>query len=115
LPSLDTPPTAAPRRLRFGRFFYRFPNGESGADVFDRITIFEDHLVRDINAGRFSSKTSLVLITHGLALRIFLMRWLHWTVDQFLEVYNPPNSEVRSEVVAWGSCGCCWCVLRDAE
>jgi broad specificity phosphatase PhoE len=27
-------------RLRFGRFFYRFPNGESGADVYDRITIF---------------------------------------------------------------------------
>ena len=23
-------------RLRFGRFFYRFPNGESGADVYDR-------------------------------------------------------------------------------
>ncbi len=63
--------------------------------MYDRITIFEDHLVRDINAGRFSSKTNLVLITHGLALRIFLMRWLHWTVDQFLEVYNPPNAEVR--------------------
>ena len=29
----------------------RFPNGESGADVYDRMTIFEDHLVRDINAG----------------------------------------------------------------
>ena len=41
-------------RLRFGRFFYRFPNGESGADVYDRMTIFEDHLVRDINAGRWS-------------------------------------------------------------
>jgi broad specificity phosphatase PhoE len=67
--------------------------------VYDRITIFEDHLVRDINAGRFGSSTSLVLITHGLALRIFLMRWLHWTVDQFLEVYNPPNAEV---------CVCVW-------
>ena len=39
-------------RLRFGRFFYRFPNGESGADVYDRMTIFEDHMIRDINAGR---------------------------------------------------------------
>jgi hypothetical protein len=46
------------------------------------MTIFEDHLVRDINAGRFSKNTSLVLVTHGLALRIFLMRWFHWTVDQ---------------------------------
>ena len=22
------------------------------------------------------------------------MRWFHWTVDQFLEVFNPPNAEV---------------------
>lgn len=81
-------------RLEFGRFFYRFPNGESGADVYDRITIFEDHLVRDINAGRFAQgNTNLVLVTHGLALRIILMRWFHWTVDQFLNVYNPGNCE----------------------
>lgn len=25
-------------RRRYGRFFYRFPNGESAADVYDRIT-----------------------------------------------------------------------------
>ena len=31
-------------RLRFGRFYYRFPDGESGADVYDRLTIFEDHV-----------------------------------------------------------------------
>jgi len=64
-------------RLRFGRFWYRFPHGESGADVYDRMTIFEDHMIRDINAGRFSNNTSLVLVTHGLALRIFLMRCEH--------------------------------------
>lgn len=113
-----TPPTHP--LASFGRFFYRFPNGESGADVYDRcarpqreiamgrgavrehwlpwqqgwdwsgavpkppaacplrlrsrtlypplarsMTIFEDHLVRDINAGRFSDNTSLVLVTHG--------------------------------------------------
>ena len=44
----------------------------AGADVYDRLTIFEDHLVRDINAGRFANHTSLVLVTHGLALRIFV-------------------------------------------
>ena len=65
------------------------------ADVYDRMTIFEDHMIRDINAGRFRDNTSLVLLTHGLALRVFLMRWFHWTVDQFMSVYNPPNAEVR--------------------
>ena len=64
------------------------------ADVYDRMTIFEDHMIRDINAGRFRDNTSLVLLTHGLALRVFLMRWFHWTVDQFMNVYNPPNAEV---------------------
>lgn len=52
----------------------RFPNGESGADVYDRLTIFEDHLTRDMFMGRFAD-TNLVLVTHGLTLRIFLMRW----------------------------------------
>lgn len=26
------------KRLKYGRFFYRFPDGESAADVYDRIT-----------------------------------------------------------------------------
>jgi broad specificity phosphatase PhoE len=61
--------------------------------VFDRITIFEDHLVRDIDAGRFPANTNLVLITHGLTLRIFLSRWFHWTVKELEAVWNPLNSE----------------------
>jgi len=78
-------------RLAFGRFWYRFPDGESGSDVYDRITIFEDHVVRDIDAGRFPEGTTLVIITHGLTLRIFLARWLHWTVSEYESVFNPPN------------------------
>jgi hypothetical protein len=39
-------------------------------------------MIRDINAGRYAKNTSLVLVTHGLAARIFLMRWFHWTVEQ---------------------------------
>ena len=79
-------------RQYFGRFFYRFPNGESGADVFDRITIFEDHMVRDIDAGRFNKDTNMILCTHGLTLRLFLMRWFHWTVAEYERVANPANS-----------------------
>ncbi|CAI7859855.1 unnamed protein product, partial [Closterium sp. NIES-53] len=36
-------------RQRFGRFFYRFPEGESSADVYDRVTGFLDSLWRDID------------------------------------------------------------------
>ena len=83
-----------PERERFGRFFYRFPNGgESGADVYDRITIFEDHLVRDIETGRFPENCTVVIVTHGLTLRLFLMRWFHWCVSDFEAVFNPPHCE----------------------
>lgn len=88
-------------RQLFGRFWFRFPGGESGADVYDRLTIFEDHLTRDMMNGRFSG-TTLILVTHGLTLRIFLMRWFHWTVDEFLQVYNPSNcSPVIVERLPW--------------
>ena len=80
-------------RHRFGRFFYRFPNGESGADVYDRITMFSDHMVRDIDAGRFPEDTNMILCTHGLTLRLFLMRWFHWTVAEYERIANPSNSQ----------------------
>ncbi len=38
-------PVQKAERLRFCRFFYRFPNGESGADVYNRIRAFENHLM----------------------------------------------------------------------
>ncbi len=64
----------------------RFPSGESVADVYDRLTAFQERLVRDLAGGRFRSNTGVVLVTHGLTLRAFLMRWLHWTMDEFLQV-----------------------------
>ena len=44
------------------------------------------------------SNCGLLLVTHGLTLRIFLMRWFHWSVEDFLQVYNPNNGDVRSRV-----------------
>jgi len=85
--------SAKEERMRFGRFWYRFPSGESGADVLARMTLLQDHLVRDMVAGRFEGRDSVVLVTHGLTLRVFLMRWLHWSVDQFMGVYNPPGAQ----------------------
>lgn len=63
---------------------HRFPDGESGSDVYNRVSIFEDHLIRDMKASRFSASTSLCLVTHGLTMRVFLMRWFNWTVESFL-------------------------------
>lgn len=35
---------------------------------------------------RFQENTCVAIVSHGLTLRAFAMRWLHWTVRQFLEV-----------------------------
>ncbi|KAL3498887.1 hypothetical protein ACH5RR_041619 [Cinchona calisaya] len=84
-------------RARYGRFFYRFPNGESAADVYDRITGFRETLRTDIDIGRFqppgkqSPNMNLVLVSHGLTLRVFLMRWYKWTVEQFEGLHNMDN------------------------
>ncbi|KAK8934244.1 hypothetical protein KSP39_PZI014795 [Platanthera zijinensis] len=84
-------------RLRYGRFFYRFDNGESAADVYDRITGFRETLKSDIDVGRFqppgqqSPNMNLVIVSHGLTLRVFLMRWYKWTVEQFEGLSNFDN------------------------
>ena len=89
-------------RAGFGRFFFRFPNGESAADVYDRVTSFRETLRNDINFGRFNCdvlgcKTddcTVIIVTHGLTLRTFLMRWYKWTVNMFERLHNPGNAEL---------------------
>ncbi|KAJ3704575.1 hypothetical protein LUZ61_008280 [Rhynchospora tenuis] len=86
-------------RERFGRFFFRFPEGESAADVFDRVASFLESLWRDIDMQRLChddrTQTNLVIVTHGLTSRVFLMKWFKWTVDQFERLNNPGNCEIR--------------------
>ncbi|KAI3455785.1 hypothetical protein Pfo_012448 [Paulownia fortunei] len=86
-------------RNKFGRFFYRFPEGESGADVYDRVSNFLESLWRDIDMKRFlhdpEDELNLVIVSHGLAIRIFLMKWFRWTVEQFERLKNPKNCEFR--------------------
>ncbi|CAK8544702.1 unnamed protein product [Lathyrus sativus] len=94
-------------RQRFGRFFYRFPEGESAADVFDRVSSFLESLWRDIDMNRLnhnpSNDLNLIIVSHGVASRVFLMRWFRWTVEQFELLNNFENSEFR--VMQLGSGG----------
>ncbi|KAJ0244474.1 Phosphoglycerate mutase-like protein AT74 [Hirschfeldia incana] len=86
-------------RERFGRFFYRFPEGESAADVFDRVSSFLESLWRDIDMNRLhmnpAHELNFVIVSHGLTSRVFLMKWFKWTVEQFEALNNPGNSEIR--------------------
>ncbi len=73
----------------YGPFYYRIEDGESGADVYDRISGFLETMHRDFNKPAFADNA--VIVTHGMLLRLFLTRWLHWTVEEFHTLANPPN------------------------
>ena len=70
--------------VAFGRFFFRFPNGEAGTDVFDRMATFITYLCRTMGGGGYFKShdgrpgerkpaQNYVLVTHGLLMRIFCM------------------------------------------
>uniref|UniRef100_A0A2P2Q3Z7 Uncharacterized protein MANES_08G123700 n=1 Tax=Rhizophora mucronata TaxID=61149 RepID=A0A2P2Q3Z7_RHIMU len=86
-------------RERFGRFFYRFPEGESAADVFDRVSSFLDSVWRDIDMNRLhqepDDELNLIIVSHGLTSRVFLMKWFKWTVKQFEHLNNLGNCGFR--------------------
>lgn len=50
-----------------------------------------------------SNDLNLIIVSHGLASRVFLMRWFRWTVEQFELLNNFGNSEFR--VMQLGSGG----------
>ncbi|MGC4997642.1 MULTISPECIES: histidine phosphatase family protein [unclassified Streptomyces] len=84
-------------RDAYGHFFFRFPQGESGADVYDRVGGFLESLFRSFEEP--DHPPNVLLVTHGLAMRLFCMRWFHWTVDDFESLSNPGNAEVRMLVL----------------
>ncbi len=81
-------------RDAYGHFFYRFAQGESGADVYDRAGAFLESLWRSFEAP--DNPPNVLLVTHGLTMRLFCMRWFHWTVEEFECLSNPRNGETRA-------------------
>ncbi|KAG5363431.1 Phosphoglycerate mutase-like protein AT74H [Yarrowia sp. B02] len=78
-------------RSQYGHFFYRIPNGESAADVYDRCAGFNETLFRQFNSDKFPSV--LVLVAHGIWIRVFLMKWYRWTYEKFESLRNLRHCE----------------------
>lgn len=84
----------------YSRFFWRPANGgESCSDVYDRVCQFYDTLWRDLIRTRLFytsdhnpvSDHTVLIVSHGLTMRVGLMRWLHWSPERFTRSRNPPN------------------------
>ncbi|OWZ17877.1 Phosphoglycerate/bisphosphoglycerate mutase [Phytophthora megakarya] len=78
------------QRRRFGSFFYRFPSGESPADVYDRVSSFLESLYRMFEK---SSEENYVLVTHGVAIRVILTRYFKYRISEFELLENFHNGE----------------------
>jgi 2,3-bisphosphoglycerate-dependent phosphoglycerate mutase len=75
-----------------GRFWAKVPLGESRFDVCMRVRLFFGTLFRD--AYRHGI-TNVVIVSHGVTIRAFMMMFLHLT-PEWLEVEpNPKNASVR--------------------
>ncbi|HET6741477.1 MAG TPA: phosphoglycerate mutase family protein [Kribbella sp.] len=80
-------------RDSFGHFYYRFTHGESGSDVYDRVSTFLETMHRDFEST--DAPRNVLLVSHGLTMRLFCMRWFHWSVRFFESLRNPGNAETR--------------------
>ncbi len=79
------------RRRTHGWFYYRFEGGESPADCYDRTSSFLESLMRQIER---KSAERVLIVSHGLTIRCFAMRFLHLTVEEFDDLANPGNCDV---------------------
>ena len=83
-------------RDRSHNFFYRMKGGESCADVYTRITSFIESMEKD-----FDNNTSenVLILSHGTAIRVFLMRFFRQDEMYFYNTRNPRNGEAF--VIEW--------------
>ena len=91
LPSEGFDQIAEMQRDNYSTFYYRFKGGESVADVTDRVGNFMNTMHRDFDKIDFPD--NCIVVTHGMALRAFIMRWLHLSVEEFEGLKNPMNCE----------------------
>jgi len=78
-----------------GRYFYRFPTGESGADVHARVKDWWEHCVTQLNLRPgYPHVDTVVVVTHGLTMRFILMQLYDWSPNTFQTIWNAKNCEM---------------------
>lgn len=72
-------------------FWYRLRGGESPADGYDRISDFLGSFWRHAKRRKFKK---VFIVSHGLTIRVFVMRFFHLTVEEFDLMRSPENADV---------------------
>lgn len=80
---------------KVGRFWYRFPTGESGSDVYDRVQSWWFDSVLNVNERvGYAPINALVVVTHGLTMRFVLMQLYGWSPTTFHSIWNADNCDI---------------------
>ncbi|MBB3543139.1 phosphoglycerate mutase family protein [Rhizobium sp. BK399] len=77
-------------RSTSGKFYARPPDGESRADVAQRLRLFLQTVIDDVSG----ISNDVIIVGHGVTNRAFEMNFLHLAVDWFERSDNPGNSDV---------------------
>jgi len=78
-------------RKTHGWFYYRYRGGESPADCYDRTSNFLESMMRQAERKKADR---VLIVTHGLTIRCFVMRFLHLSVEEFDALGNPKNCAI---------------------
>ncbi|MBE7074887.1 MAG: histidine phosphatase family protein [Clostridiales bacterium] len=74
-----------------GKFYAKFPQGESPFDVALRTRQFINTLFRDVQDG----KENFFIVSHGTTIRAFLLSYFHYSPEWFNAEPNMQNCSVR--------------------
>jgi 2,3-bisphosphoglycerate-dependent phosphoglycerate mutase len=77
-------------RRSSGKFYARPPDGESRADVAQRVRLFLQTVMHDADNGR----DNIIIVGHGVTNRAFEMNFLQRSVEWFERSDNPGNADV---------------------
>jgi broad specificity phosphatase PhoE len=78
-------------RYRAGVLRYRFPGGESGAEMLFRFDLFAKRLEREMS----EESGSFLVITHGFEFRVLLKSLLGWSEEYFESLAHPLHCEMK--------------------
>src|SRR3989344_4227042 len=79
-------------RYRTGVLRYKFPDGESGAEMLFRFDLF----AKKLKQGMIDKTASnILIITHGFGLRVLLKSLLGWTEEYFESLAHPHHCDLK--------------------
>ena len=80
-------------REKVGKLYYRFDHGESGCDVIVRVSSFMETMFRFMDHFTKTKVDNIIIVTHGLTMRYFTMRYFNLKAEEFEKMWNPINCE----------------------